>query len=476
VKYNIVYNNDCLDQLKLLPDNSIDSIVTDPPYGISFMGKPWDNDIPDVAVWKECLRVLKPGGHLLSFGGTRTYQDIASSIKAAGFEIRDCIAWLYGQGFPKSHDLGNGWGTQLKPALELICMARKPLEGTLAQNILKYGTGAINIDACRVKAVVGDKPKFPDGEYSTDTTIGAIRPVKRDPDRNPTSRFPPNIIHDGSDEVLEHFPDNAGGGHWAKTKVKGYGKFGGGESTYEGPGARDGKGSAGRFFKVCQPDQVEVITTHSKSKKAARGKGIYGGFASVETHQTEGQKLGRFPANIIHDGSDDIVELFPTEAGAFAPVRKGHSGKSKGIYGDYTSRGDDGATFYGERGSAARFFYCAKASRRERDFGLEGEKKAIKGRDAGQDTRNVPHKTRATPIGNFHPTVKPVELMRYLARLVTPKGGIVLDPFLGSGTTAIAASLEGFKYIGIERDKEYTAVARKRIKAWERGTPSSRRP
>jgi site-specific DNA-methyltransferase (adenine-specific) len=206
----------------------------------------------------------------------------------------------------------------------------------------------------------GDKPEFPDGEYGTDTTVGAVRPVKRDADKNPMSRFPANIIHDGSDEVLEHFPDNAGGGHWAKTKVTGYGKFGGGKSTYKGVGEKDGFGSA------------------------------------------------------------------------------------------------------------ARFFYCAKASRSERDFGLEGKKKSFRGRDARQDKLNVPHKTRTTPTGNPHPTVKPLELMRYLVRLVTPKNGIVLDPFVGSGTTAIAASLEGFRYIGIERDREYAAVARRRIAAWKK--------
>jgi len=427
---NIIYTGDCLERLKLLPDNSIDSIVTDPPYGISFMGKKWDHNIPTIEIWKECLRVLKPGGHLLSFGGTRTFPRICCSIEDAGFEIRDTIMWLYGSGFPKSHNVAlaidklngypdrgraipaasthfpsgkyaegaekltsnpveeyeakseaskpwEGWGTQLKPAYEPIIVARKPLEGTVARNTLKYGTGGINIDACRVKfqdeadehesknknrhADFDSKPSN-HGIYSPDNRTGSDKG-----NYNPPGRFPANIIHDGSDEVLEHFPDNAGGGHWAKTKVTGYGKFGGGKSTYKGVGEKDGFGSA------------------------------------------------------------------------------------------------------------ARFFYCAKASRRERDFGLEGEKKSIRGRDAGQDRLDVPHKTRTTPIGNPHPTVKPLELARYLARLVTPPNGIVLDPFVGSGTTAIAALLEGFRYIGIEREREYAAIARKRIRAWKGGTPSSRR-
>jgi site-specific DNA-methyltransferase (adenine-specific) len=418
---NIIYTGDCLERLKLLPDNSIDSIVTDPPYGISFMGKKWDYNIPTIEIWKECLRVLKPGGHLLSFGGTRTFHRICCSIEDAGFEIRDTIMWVYGSGFPKSHNVAlavdklngypdrgraipaasthfpsgryaegeekltsnpveeyeakseasipwEGWGTQLKPAYEPIIVARKPLEGTVAQNVLKYGTGGINIDSCRVTG--------------------------------------------------------------------------------------------------------EEVRTHSKSSEAAKGKGIYGGYKGVDTHQTDGQKLGRFPANIIHDGSPEVLEHFPGNAGGghWAKTKVSGYGKFGGGKSTYNGPGEkDGF------GSAARFFYCAKASRNERDFGLEGKKNSIRGRDAGQDRLDVPHKTRTTPIGNPHPTVKPLELICYLARLVTPPNGIVLDPFVGSGTTAIAALLEGFRYIGIEREREYAAIARKRIRAWKGGTPSSRR-
>ena len=301
-----------------MEDNSVDSIVTDPPYGLSFMGRKWDYDVPSVDIWVECLRVLKPGGHLLAFAGTRTQHRMAVNIEDAGFEIRDMIAWVYGSGFPKSQNVGkaidkaagaerkvvgtasgarngngknndygaygsaadgtfevtapatpeaqqwDGWGTALKPALEPVTVARKPFKGTVANNVLEHGTGAINIDECRV-----------------------------------------------------------------------------------------------------------------------------------------GNSNGRWPANLIHDGSEEVTELFP---------------QAKGF-----------------SGSAARFFYCAKANKKDRED------------------------------GNSHPTVKPTDLMAYLCRLVTPPEGIVLDPFMGSGSTGKAAMREGFSFIGIERDPEYYAIAEGRV-------------
>ncbi len=309
-----IVNGDSLLVLQLLDDNSVDAIVTDPPYGLSFMGKKWDYDVPSEELWRQCFRVLKAGGHLLCFAGTRTQHRMAVRIEDAGFEIRDMIAWVYGSGFPKSLDVSKaidkaagaerevvgtritgaamsgkasgiengqggtefgsgqnevpitapatpeakqweGWGTALKPALEPITVARKPLIGTVAENVLQHGTGAINVDGGRV------------GE--------------------------------------------------------------------------------------------------------------------------------RWPANFIHDGSEEVTDLL---------------------------------------GSAARFFYCAKASKRDRDE------------------------------GNHHPTVKPTDLMRYLCRLVTPPDGTVLDPFMGSGSTGKAAVLEGFRFIGIEREEEYCEIAKARIK------------
>ena len=340
-------HGDCLDRLRELPDCSVDACVTDPPYGLSFMGKAWDYDVPGADVWREVLRVLKPGGHLLAFAGTRTQHRMAVQIEDAGFEIRDMIAWVYGSGFPKSLDVSKaidkaagaerevvgsytvtgtaakgqhkgraaasadrgsaagcakvlditapatpeaqqwaGWGTALKPALEPITVARKPFKGTVAANVLEHGTGAINVDGCRVAGVKG---------------------------------------------VLAS-PSNAGSLGWS--------------------------------------------TGGDMDRKQ--------------------QQNGRWPANLIHDGSDEPCALLS---------------------------------------DAARFFYCAKASKADR-----GD-------------------------GNGHPTVKPTELMRYLCRLVTPPGGVVLDPFMGSGSTGKAAVLEGFRFIGIEREAEYLEIARHRVQA-----------
>lgn len=373
-----LHHGDCLDILRDMPDASIDAVVTDPPYGLSFMGKRWDYDVPSVAVWSECLRVLKPGGHLLSFGGSRTYHRMAVNVEDAGFEIRDQVMWVYGSGFPKSHNIskaidkaagaeravtgsrvaddirgGNmhasnrgvrhvielkenpatdaakqwhGWGSALKPAHEPIVLARRPLgETTLAANVLKHGTGAINIDGCRVGE--REKPKVTDPKHS--------------------------------DHAHNTYGKPSGGGN------------------------------------VLPP--------------------------------------GRFPANLIHDGSDEVVELFPGT---------------------------------GEK-SAARFFYCAKASKADRDEGLEAfaeQERAFF--QTGNGTSGKPSSIgQYVTQRNIHPTVKPTDLMAYLIRLITPPGGVVLDPFMGSGSTGKAAIREGFKFIGVEREAEYIDIARARIEA-----------
>jgi DNA modification methylase len=354
----VILRGDCLDVLPTLPENSVDACVTDPPYGLSFMGQRWDYDVPTVEVWAEVLRVLKPGGHLLCFAGTRTQHRMAVRIEDAGFEIRDMIAWVYGSGFPKSHN-GPWGGTALKPALEPITVARKPLIGTVAANVQQFGTGGINVDGCRV-----------DGAP-----------------RNP------------------------------------------------------------RFN---EPDS----------------RGIWG---SADNASLVGYKspAGRWPANLIHDGSEDVVALFPREAGSnsTAPGTKG-----EGMFGARVG----GPTHDASRGSAARFFYCAKASKHDRDEGLAGftpkqrDDSRKEGNPGGDNPRNRGVKVRA----NNHPTVKPTDLMRYLVRLVTPAGGTVLDPFTGSGSTGKACKLEGFDFIGIEREADYVAIAEARIAAVEREQPS----
>lgn len=351
---------DCLELLRQMPDSSVDSVVTDPPYGLSFMGKKWDYDVPATEVWVECLRVLKPGGHLLAFAGTRTQHRMAVRIEDAGFEIRDMIAWVYGSGFPKSHNLGGsheGWGTALKPALEPITVARKPFSSTVAANVIAHGTGALNIDRCRVTT----------GDDTARISNGAIK-----------------------------------GGNFAA----------GGSAP--GP--------------------------------------IAGGHSD-----------GRWPANLIHDGSAEVVTLFPAQAGAAAPVT-GNEPTANGFSGPVKYSGMrervPGA-FHSDSGSAARFFYCAKTSRKDRNEGLLSSDAPAVAKDATM--RDCETAEWSTRNGNSHPTVKPTDLMAYLLRLVTPPGGVALDPFMGSGSTGKAAMREGFQFIGCEIDEQYTAIARARI-------------
>jgi len=307
--------------MRSLPADSVDAIVSDPPYGLAFMGKEWDHGVPGVEFWAEALRVAKPGAHLVAFGGTRTFHRLTVAIEDAGWEVRDCLSWLYGSGFPKSHN-GPWGGTALKPAWEPIVLARKPLVGTVAANVTQYGTGGINVDGCRI----------------------------------------------GTD-------DNLNGGAYAK------------RGTVRDDGWGMQRGQAGDFV----------------------------------------QPSGRWPANVCLD--EDAAAMFPE----------------------------------------SRFFYTAKASRREREAGLDGMPERIR-----SDGREVPIDNayqRVRALTNHHPTVKPIALMRWLCRLVTPPGGLVLDPFNGSGSTGCAAILEGFRYLGAELDAEYVEISRKRIAHWEAQMP-----
>lgn len=346
----------------LLGANSVDSIVTDPPYGLSFMGKRWDVDVPGTEVWAEALKVLKPGGYLLAFAGTRTYHRMAVAIEDAGFEIRDQIGWAYGSGFPKSHN-GEWGGTALKPAWEPIVLARKPLVGTVEANWQEHGTGGLNIDGCRV----GDSKSVPASASRTQNKV-----------------------------------------------------YGAGMTSASG-----GTDSSGFDPNV-----------------------------------------GRWPANLIHDGSDEVLAAFPSAQG-----QQGATGKRKqgAVYGVVTQDGE-GVPPRGDTGSAARFFYCAKASKADREAGLD-HKPAVHRPNGNkwtdQDYRVAkgerPPSAESGPRRNHHPTVKPTDLMRYLCRLITPSGGIVLDPFMGSGSTGKAAVLEGFSFIGCELSDEYADIAEARI-------------
>lgn len=382
-----IHNADCREVMKSLPANSIDSIVTDPPYGLEFMGKGWDRGVPGVEFWTEALRVLKPGGHLLAFGGTRTFHRLTVAIEDSGFEIRDCLGWIYGSGFPKSHNIskaidraagaereiigrqkaqGNtrgkgaaghyangltavngyeivkdgwnltapatpeaaeweGWGTALKPAWEPIILARKSLAGTVAENVLEFRTGGLNIDGARIS--------------------GEPTPINK----------------------LEN---------WSG------------------------------FGQEKRPNYIQEMNT-----------------------------AGRWPANILHDGSEEAIGIFPeTTSGILKPSHFSKASEANCLNGSNQAR-HPRAEFGGDSGSAARFFYCAKASKADRE------------------------------AGNIHPTVKPSALMRYLCRLVTAPGGLILDPFAGSGSTGKAAIAEGFRFVGAELDPAYAEIARARCEA-----------
>jgi DNA modification methylase len=386
---NKIYLGNNIDVLRTFPNNSIDSVVTDPPYGISFMNKKWDYDVPTVELWQEVYRVLKPGGHILVACGTRTQHRMTTNIEDAGFEIRDIVAWVYGSGFPKSHDVSKaidkmmgaereiigkakgvgtnntnsmknglgksqefqseydittpttdqakqweGWGSALKPAMELFTLARKPLNGTIAENVLQWGTGGLNIDGCRV-------------EYGNEKD----------------NRVGTDFVSNGGD-ASNNQNDN----------------------------------------QVPNKHYVQMYKDN-----------------------------GRFPANFIHDGSEEVSALM---------------------------------------GEAARYFYTPKASQSERNKGLNAfeEKNTSSAEFRPNHLEKAEQGENGNPYGrwkkqkNIHPTVKPLDLMQYLCRLITKRGGIVLDPFVGSGTTAIAAKLERMDYIGIEIDLEYQKIAEARIK------------
>ena len=448
----LLLNGDCIEQMQKLKDEGkqIDSVVTDPPYHLTsiverygkdgsapakdkdglyqrqargFMGKEWDGG--DIAfrtdTWKLAYDLLKPGGYLLAFSASRNYHRMAVAIEDAGFEIRDQIMWIYGSGFPKSLNIGKaidkrngvqgdvigtrkvtssdigqnsgwnhlntdrgdyeyreimneyeGWGTALKPAHEPIVMARKPLEGTNIDNVLKYGTGAINIDGCRIQG------------------------------------------------------DDTGGERKITTRKS--------------------------------RDENNVWTDDNSGMK------------QEENHFADADPKGRYPANVMHDGSDVVQDIFPQTSKSVSTKRTRKTIGSFGMPNDTTPEYDD-------EGTAARYFYCPKTSAEERNRGLESftAKPMAWGNQAkaelkrgnldfkGNQGDGSKHNKVAMRL-NTHPTVKPQELMKYLCRLVTPKGGVVLDPFMGSGSTGMAAKDEGFDFIGIEKEKEYFEIAEARIK------------
>ncbi len=496
---------DNMASLKKLPDNSIDSVVTDPPYGLSFMNKKWDYDVPSVEFWKEVYRVLKPGGHILSFGGTRTYHRMVVNIEDAGFEIRDQIMWIYGSGFPKSLNVGKavdkiqgnkrevvgvekiyethhiptekennwqvkdiditkgnsqyeGYGTALKPAQEIICVAKKPedtalnlklkdiqqhfaaenvtnkvknldsqnepicvarkplSEKTVAANMMKWGTGGINVDGCRIETSK-DELEFLTKRSGVgghqDDIVGGTSLNNYKYEANSEGRFPANIIFECTcDEVIK---------------------------------GKEIKGNENYNF-----NNVDLKETNT-----FKGRGKY-------TPRTETPNIHTDPNCPCYQLDQQSGTL---KSGELKIGHKRGSGSTSYDGGGGVIRKNYG----GDKGGASRFFYVAKVSKKERNMGLdEFEDKTTK--IFGEGVNKISGKisgNQEEPKKNFHPTVKPINLMTYLIRLVTPENGIILEPFMGSGSTGIAAMLEGRRFVGMEMDEDYFKIAEKRIESWE---------
>ena len=440
-KTQIVISGDNVQTLKNYPDNYFDSVVTDCPYGLGkepnaeemlkawidtgylevkgsgFMGKEWDSFVPQPLFWKEIYRVLKYGGHIVAFFGTRTYDWGCMAIRLGGFEIRDCIQWVYGSGFPKSHNISkaidkkkgaerevvgtqpsteqakqwNGWGSALKPANEPIVLARKPLEKglSIAENVMKWGTGGINVDACRIGSELIKGQKAGQGfnnvkGFGVNTKLGNAE-AKEYISEDINGRFPANFI-------MSHHPN-----------------------------------CECEYFKYNGEEEINE---------------------NWDCHEN-------CPIKILDEQSGESKSRIGKERGT----------EKKGLFANSTF--NKVGTEHNDEGGASRFFYVAKASQWERNFGLdEFEEKIIEGRDKGQDERAIAYKTRPTPKKNIHPTVKPIKLMQYLIRLVTQPNGIVLDAFAGSGTTGIACKIDGFNFVGLELSEEYTEIANARIQAF----------
>lgn len=468
---------DCLSVMAELPENSVDTILTDPPYGLTFMGKDWDRGVPGVAFWREALRVAKPGAMLLAMGGTRTFHRLVVAIEDAGFEIRDTIAWVYGSGFPKSYDISKGIDkvngetgrlykfTAWMRTTGLTASAINEITDTFmgSHYLTDKSQPAIPTRAIwsTLRPYCGDIPKWVDELVER---IEAEREVVGSKSTNKTvyQRIGDNNI---SGDVVITAPATPSAQLWHGwgTALKPAmelicvamkpidGTFVNNALTWGVAGLWiDG----GRVKGKPRTTHKDGNFTGNSSKDAM--------FPMANIHTTEPD--GRFPANVIHDGSDEVMGLFPMTKSGIA-VRHNSGGNT---FGGSKPKPPMEDMTYGDSGSAARFFYCAKASRSERNAGLEGmpEKQTVGGGGMNNTPDDVCDKYGSikAPAQNHHPTVKPLALMRYLARLTkTPTGGVVLDPFMGSGTTGMAAVMEGRDFIGIELNAEYLEIAEKRI-------------
>jgi DNA modification methylase len=517
-----IINADCVEYLRTLPENSVDSVVTDPPYELAFMGRKWDSTgiAFQVSTWAEVFRVLRPGGHLLAFGGTRTYHRLACAVEDAGFEIRDEIQWIYSTGFPKSHNVGKaldedaeaeptefvpnpaerpgngegattstgwakpnrppkplpvtpearewqGWGTALKPAHEPILVARKPLIGTVAENVLEHGTGALNVDATRVgwerdvrnpatnplyRAEAGYKTECgPD----SNATSWSIHPNGATIDPSPAGRWPPNLL-------LTHSPGCRQSGMRRIRASSFYPDYAPGESERKqeaiyggGKGLRDGIEYKGTGMRPAG-EMVESWSCAPGCPVAEMDR--QSGFLEPSGQQRTGAPVENRPG-IVYGGGKG----FPPHTSASIPNEGGGASRFFPTFSWHTEE--------------VSFIYCPKAPSAEREAGLEdlptrnfgqsgGAQKALAdGEDEYIQEGNI-GLNRIKQVRNHHPTVKPIAMLRWLVRLVTPPGGLVLDPFAGSGSTGCAAMIEGFRFLGIEKEAEYIEIAKRRIAYW----------
>ena len=593
---NQVHNGDCIEVMRTLPDCSVDAVVSDPPYELGFMGKAWDASgiAYQADTWREALRVLKPGGYLLAFGGSRTYHRMACAVEDAGFEIRDQIMWIYGSGFPKSLDVSKaidkaagaerevvgaslyadkgrakaegwgmgdsateqvtapatpdairwqGWGTALKPAHEPIVMARKPFPGTVAANVLEHGTGAVNIDGCRIGSTVetwpasrsyGTKAKkfnsYEETESHTQPTGEA-----------PAGRWPANIILDDEAGRLLDAQSGVSSSTNAPRHNNDYKSVSKGAETAHTTYGHNDTGGASRFFfnarftadelllrratgiiDVWKPNIVSIAELSSDQQSQAVASVLSDAVTLVSHGETRLSDLQGLTTSVTPSELRMLLEAvimltLSTEPKSL-PVSQeiGRIQYSNPARSAETNEPTDTTTITAspkksdgcavavtlstmqpssEAGVvASRFRYSAKASRGERNAGLEGMPEranmwcgqgvglAIRCQQCSECGRKHPNSAESCTCGgslesaavanppraNHHPTVKPLALMRYLCRLVTPPGGVILDPFAGSGSTCCAAVLEGFQYIGIDQDAEYCEIARRRIAHWSK--------
>lgn len=505
------YHGDLFEVLPTLGAASIDSCVTDPPYELAFMGKRWDAS--GVAfqseTWEAIRRVLKPGAHLVAFGGTRTSHRMVCAIEDAGFEIRDSLIWIYGSGFPKSRNLGEGWGTALKPGHEPIALARKPFKGSITANHQQYGVGGLNVDGCRIEAADGDYD-HPGNDRKARSTFGYGWKQNNQQPPSDLGRWPANCILShhpdcGVLDVWEHELSRcdssvADAEHGAKQRTSATRGDTAPNNAVPMPSAKANRrrraidktdiGCSDGLFPEAPSDDRSDDLSSSTSISGRRPTGLFQPDSSSTTRIATDSTTPSIISSSSHavNIAPSTKPSAPTGSGRWhcvpaCPVRmldeqSGETESSASLRGlagrhdagdqsnqrlkPYTNslRGHD------DTGGASRFFYVAKPSREERDYGCEGLSKqflATMGDGIGEREHN--RDQPSAYVRNHHPTVKPIALMRWLVRLVTPVNGTVLDPFMGSGTTGMACRYELRNFVGIEREAEYLAIAERRIAA-----------